>query len=377
MAFWEYFLPFVIVGLFIVIFRFSVKTALVSDTEYHGSIITEARYYERWESWVHQTCSRQVPCGQDKDGRTQYCTETYDCSYCDENGPQWKVYDNLGKVYSISQDKYQDLIQQWSANPKFVELNRDIDFSFGCGKDGDMYSIRWNGKPETSDNAVNSYSYTNKIQASHSAFKLPYISKETAKQKQLYDYPRIYGYKQQVILGLEELYTGKEIDRIETLFQYFNGLHGPKNKMKLFVCLYFDKPISIAFDQEAYWSGGNQNELVICIGLNKQTKKLDWVRVFSWTNEKRILVDCREDIMEMETFQPDKIYNCLEKIVGQSDLHRSFKTEFSYLTVDIPNWALITIYIVTILISVGTAIWCVKNDIDKDGNSRRSYFNRY
>lgn len=366
MAMWEYLIPFVAIGIFIVIFKWTVKTVLITDTEYHGSIIVEARYYEYWESYVHRICTRQVPCGTDKDGKTQYCTETYDCSYCDQNSAYWKAYDNLGNSYSISENKYKELTKQWSTSPQFVELNRSITKYGFCGKDGDMYSIKWNGKPETSDAAVRAKDYENKIQASHSAFKLPYISKEEAEKKNLYNYPRFNGYKQQVVLGLDSLYTTDKVQYIEKLYQYFNGVHGPKNRMKLFVCLFYDKPIKIAFDQEAYWDGGNQNELVVCIGLNRQTKQLDWVKAFSWTDHKRILVDCREDIMEMKTFDPLKILSQLETIVENNDLHRSFKTEFSYITVDLPNWALITIYIVALVFSIGIGFWCVLNDFENE-----------
>lgn len=363
-AWWEYLIPPAACVLTIFLCKVCVKTSLVNDTEYWGSMIVKARYYEYWESWEHRTCTRQVPCGTDSKGNTKYCTETYDCSYCDENPAKWVAYDNAGNSWRISKEYYRFLMSKWLATPQFVDMHRDIDDSHGCGKDGDMYEITWNGKIEGAEAAVTTHTYVNRVQASHSTFKLPHISSKEAKKLQLYDYPKTYDYyKQKVVLGLDSIYPKQEVDRIETLYQYFNGKYGPTNKVKLFVCLFYNKPDAISYKQEAYWDGGNQNELVVCIGLDKY-KSLQWVRTFTWSGNKRIAIDIREDIMEMGTFKPDSIYTVIQNAVGVSDVHRSFKKDFSYLKVDLPTWAHWMIWILTILFTAGTFYWCYHNEYE-------------
>lgn len=362
-AWWEYLIPPAASVLIILLCKFSVKTALVSDKEYWGSMVVEARYYEAWETWVTATCSYTTTCCCDSKGENcQTETHYYDCSYCDHNSAQWKAYDDAGNSWSISQSYYNYLQKKWSSSPQFVELSRSIDYSGGCGKDGDMYSIKWDNKIESSESAVTTHSYTNRVQASHSSFKLEDISRKEAKKLGLYDYPERYDYyKQPVILGLDSIYSGAEKGRIETFYQYFNGYYGSRNKVKLFVCLFYDKPDAISYKQEAYWDGGNQNELVVCIGMDK-VKNLQWVRVFSWTKNKRIGVDIREDIMNTGTFQPYKVYDVIQKAIGVTDMHRSFKEDFSYLTVDLPQWALILVWLFTLSATAGSWYWCYKNE---------------
>ena len=81
----------VITSLIIVGVFFIFKNATVADSEYNSYLITEARYYEPWETYVHKTCYRTVSCGKN-------CTTTvaYDCSYCDYNPAYYELIENGG-----------------------------------------------------------------------------------------------------------------------------------------------------------------------------------------------------------------------------------------------------------------------------------------
>lgn len=380
---WELIIPAASSLLFILIFKFSVKTYMVSDTEYWGNQIVKAEYYEYWETWITKTCAYDCNCTTDKDGRTSCQTCYRDCSYCDENSAYWVAVDENGNTFSITEEYYNKLMKKWSATPKFVELNRDIDYSGGCGKDGDMYYIEWNGKIETSETCVTEHTYTNKVQASHSAFKLPYISKAEADSLRLYHYPGYYDfYKQRCVLGLEKLYNADSLYYYETLFQYINGHFGPINKVKLFVLLFYNQPYDITYKQEAFWDGGNQNELVVNISMDPKTRKIQWVRAFSWSDNKRIIVDLREDISNLRTFQPAQVYNVIVKSLN-GDLHKDFQKDFNYLQVDLPTWAMWVLYIVTLIITMGTSIWAIGNGIENEDTKEptrgwnRNYYQPY
>ena len=366
LTWWELPIPILICAGLILGTKSCVKSTVVTDEEYWGSLVVEARYYEYWETWVNKTCSYETCNGYDKDGNcTGYTTHYYDCSYCDHNDAYWMAYDDAGNSWSISEQQYKRLVKKWNATPQFVEMNRDIDTRGSCGQDGDMYRIRWDGKIESSEAAVTIHNYTNKVQASHSAFKLPHISKEEAKKLGLYDYPKFYDrYKQKVVLGMDSVYNKYTIDYVEQRFQYFNGYYGTRNKVKLFVLLFYDKDISISNKQQAYWDGSNQNELVICIGLNKQTKEIQWVRPFSWTNQKRVLVDCREDIAELKYFYPVRIYQVIEAAIINNIMYKDFQKDFNYLEVDLPTWAMWVIYIVTLFASIGINTMLILNEAE-------------
>lgn len=364
---WEVSLPILCSFIFIMLFKFSVKTIAVRDTEFWGSNVIEARYYEPWSTWVEATCS--YCCSTDKNGS---CTSTcyYDCSYCSSHSAYWKAYDDAGNSWDISESYYKYLMDKWMTTPVFNELNRSINHhGRSCGVDGDMYAIRWKHDGVlTEEAAVTEHSYTNRVQTSHSAFSLPYISKKQAKLYGLYDYPEFYNhYKQRVVLGLDSIYGKYMVDAYEQYFQYVNGYYGKSAKVKFFVCLFYDKPITIAFNQEAYWDGGNQNEVVICIGLNKKTKKIDWVRPFGWTDNKKILVNFREDISNLKYFDPQLVFRILEKnVIENKGIYKNLDKDFSYLEVELTNWQLFWLYLLTILITIGISYWDVKNDIERE-----------
>jgi hypothetical protein len=356
---WEMVIPLLSSILIIFILKFSVQTSMVSDTEYWGSMVTRARYYESWTTWVTKTCSYTTTCCCDSKGQNcQTQTHYYDCSYCDENSAYWMAYDNNGNSWRISQSYYESLKRKWNTSASFIELSRDIDYSHGCGDDGDAYEIAWDSRPESAEPAVTEHGYTNKVQASHSAFKMEHVSKKESKSLGLYEYPGLYNYyRQKVVMGLDSF----NVDRaaIQQKYEYFNGVNGPQYKAKLFILLFHNKPISIVEKQQAFWDGGNKNELVICIGLNKDLK-IDWVKPFSWTDNKRVLVDCREDIAELDTLNFDGMYDILQ-INVQKFKYKNFE-DFNYLKIDLPGWCLWLAYLLTLLVTSGVSLWAIRND---------------
>lgn len=356
---WELLIPFPATLIFVLGFKATVEHVRTSDTQYESGLIVQVQYYEYWETWVHRTCSRSYKCGKST------CTTYYDCSYCDENSAKWVAVSNLGNKYSISQTKYNKLKQLW-ANETFKDLHRSINNHFACGEDGDMYYSDWDRKPETSESNVEEVSYTNYIQASHSAFKLEEVKEEDAKKLGLYKYPEIFDdYRQQCVLGLENITYYKQNPNIKTevekQFEYLNGLYGPKYKTKIFLLLFPNKTVDVAYKQEAYWDGGNQNEVVICIGLDPNTKELDWVYPFSWNKNKRLQVDLREDISELKYFYPNEIYKIVSNEIPPFYKVRNFKEEFKYLTLDPPLYQVILTFVISILLSTGIGYWVIHN----------------
>lgn len=370
---WEILLPSAVCFVFILITKWGVEANAANDTQYRGAIITEAHYYEYWETWVTRECSRQVACGEDcttdsKGNRTcttRYCTEYYDCSYCDENSEYWEAIDNEGHTFRISEAKYNSLQKQWRSNKVFVELNRSIDNYRGCGKDGDMYKINWDGQIYTSESSTVTDSYENKTQTAKSNFDLKNISKEEAKKWGLYDYPSITeSYKQPTLLGLDSVrfMTGAEKDSAKKLFSYLNGNLGPKRKMRVYILFFQDKPMDVTFNQKYYWDGGNKNEMVICINLDR-TGGIDWVNAFTWSTNKRIAIDLREDLMSLKRFDFKKVYDVVEESTKDFK-YRDFK-EFKYLSVEPPTWAYWFVYLFTIGITIGILWYGYQNEFEQ------------
>jgi hypothetical protein len=266
----------------------------------------------------------------------------------------------------VSQTFYENLRRRWKANPQFVELDRDIDYHGNCGVDGDRYDILWDKNPHTAEQTVSSRSYENRIQAAHSAFDFPDVSENDVKTYKLFEYPEIDGFSQDVLLGEDSISWMNKSERkwAERLMQYSSGYWGPKVHGKIWVLLYEDCSQTSALMQEAYWDGGNDNELVICIGLSSKTKELQWTKAFSWTPHRKILVDLREDIMNTKYLNFNKIQDILNK--RMPDFKRKDFKEFNYITVEPPTWAIWTTFIITILLTIGLCYWAIVNDYVTD-----------
>ena len=371
LTWWEVAIPSIACFLFILIFKFTIEKVQVDDTEYHGSTIVEARYYEYWETYVRKTCYRTI-----RTGKTSVSVP-YDCSYCDENPAHWTVINSLGEEYSISEEYYDYLRKIWASTPQFVELNRDINYHFGCGKDGDMYKVIWNKSPLTAKATTSTHSYENRVQAAHSAFDFVKVTEEDKKTYKLFDYPDVRGWSQETVLGLDSIrsVTKNELALFKQMSDYLNGELGPTKHARIYF-LFFTSPDQIAASmQEAYWDGGNDNELVVCIGIEPKTKKLRWVKPFSWTPKRRVLPDIREEIMNIGVLDPMRICRAVERVVVNEYKRKNFQ-EFSYLTVDPPTWAIWVTAIVTALITFFVSRWATINEAGPENNSFQSFFEK-
>jgi hypothetical protein len=378
LTWWEVLVPLLACLSFIAIFKAIVEKVQVTDTEYHGALIVSAKYYEPYTTWVHKTCSYTVSCGKN-------CTRTvyYDCSYCDDNGPEWEIKNSLGQTWNITQAEYNRLMKKWSAKPQFVELNRDINYHGGCGQDGDAYEIKWNSLPLTAESTTTANSYENRVQAAHTAFDYPTITESDKKQYKLFDYPDVNGYDQKMVLGLDSIKWVNKRDKwyMNQWATFLNGQLGVKKHARIYFLYFKDMPSVAADMQEAYWDGGNDNEIVVCVGLSSKSRQIQWVKPFTWSPIRRIIPDVREDIMANKTFDASKLSNAVWYNVDREFKRKDF-SEFSYISVDPPVWAKWVTFFITLALTIWICYWAVVNDIDGSddplndmfkGNGRNNY----
>lgn len=353
---WELLLAPTISFLLIVISYYSMKSYTLTDVEYNGHLIVDAAYYEPYDTWVKKTCSYTTCSGS---GKSRSCTtHYYDCSYCDHIEARYVMADVEGNTIEISRDKYLALKQQWHSTPQFLELNRDINYHGDCGKDGDAYTIKWDGKRSSSETHTTTHEFTNILKCNHSAFNYPEVKPELAKKAGLFDYPEIGTYEyQKSVLGLHNTKLTKYLD-------YLNGAYGTKYKLRIYTLFFKDKPLSTSFLQEAYFDGGNQNEIIVCIGLDK-ANKITWVRPFSFCDNKLVLVDIRDDLMEAKTINEEVFYTTYMNAIKKSWHFKSFK-DFNYLSFEPTEGQLWFVYVMTTLVSMGLIAWSITNEENND-----------
>lgn len=195
---WELILPTAVCFVLILVSKLTIETVQSCDVEYNYDIVKKVTYYEPYTTWESRTCYRTVKCGKST------VSVPYDCSYCDENNSQYVAYTELGNSYPISKEHYNRIINKWG-KVYFEELNRDINYHFNCGSDGDAYSSNFNNKPEHGEIATYSVSFVNKVKLAKDLFHFIDLDDDSAKKLGLYEYPIKYDeYKTECLIGFKD-----------------------------------------------------------------------------------------------------------------------------------------------------------------------------
>jgi len=348
-ALWEFAIPLGVSLVFIVFFKIAIETSMVRDTEYWGGWVTKTQHYEAWNEYIHQICTRQVACGTDGKGHTTYCSEMYDCSYVANHPAHWKIIESNGLDLRITKTDYVRLKKQFGTKELFVDMHRNYHTN-----DGDMYQVIWDGKDETLEAVTITHTYENRVQASKSVFN--YYAVDPKKDK-LYEYPKVNGhYYAPAILG-QGGPTQKEAER---KFQILNAKLGKAKEVRVFVLIFMDKPLDIGYNQENYWVGGNKNEFILTIGVDKDYH-VQWCHPISWTESELLKVEAKQFIQEQATLDLVALADWLYPNIKANFVRMPF-TKFSYLSVEPPMWAILLTFIITLLINIGISLWIILNE---------------
>jgi hypothetical protein len=307
---WEFFLPFLVTLVFIVISKFAIEQVAVSFDEYWGSTIVSITEEEPYNYWKVEECSRQVADGTDKDGHTKYKTEYYDCSHQEDVGPSWSATTNIGESISITDKQYDELVAKFGTGKRTVDEHKNYapnDEGVWCrgtkfegrivGNKSYVYNTTWNGSDDTRKSYVSKHTYKNKIKASDlTIFDIKMVNKSQADSMGLFQYPdKIDGLEYPTILG------GNVSKNIQEKFRNLNGKFGTSNQLRLWILVFENKPMSIAQYQENYWVKGNKNELVICIG--KKGDEIQWSHAFSWALSNDLTVEVQNKVFDLFTYK--------------------------------------------------------------------------
>lgn len=345
---WEYLIPLGVSILLTFSSKAIIEVVQVSCKEYWGSFIQRVEYYEDWDEWVTRTCTRSCCC----DSKGENCgTETYDCSYRQYHPPYWQIVTTTDETIYISEEDYNQ-IKKLFGNEAFKDLGRSY-----YTDDGDEYFSNWPGDSLRSQPVTTVHSYENRIKAAdQSVFHFMPVSKADRIRYDIKDYPDKDSYIMPAVIGDSAL-NASEIDQ---QFQYLNALLGHKKEIRVFVLLFQNQPIDAALYQEWYWSGGNMNEFVICIGIDK-ARAVKWCKVLSWTRSEILKAEVRRFVEEQPKLDLKSLAYYLQQAADKEFIRRDFK-EFSYLTVEPPLWAVILTYFLTLIANLAVSYWIIKNE---------------
>jgi hypothetical protein len=346
---WEILLPMLPVFLIVPCVKLIADKVQTNDTERHTGIAVRARYYEAWNEYIHQTCTRTVGSGKNA------TTVTYDCSYVQYHSPEWEVEDSNGYVVPISESDYDRLVKRFG-NESFADLHRHYHTN-----DGDLYYTDWNQKDETLQPVTTLHSYENRVQAASGVLAFPVI--DEPEKAGLFEYPELGScFEDRAILG-----NAVGADSANQSLMKWNAKLGKQKQVRFWILLFRDKPRSTGFDQESYWKGGNKNEVVVCIGIDSQDR-MKWCHSFCWSpdgnaSNDEMKIEIRNFVEGLSALDLQQTVDRLVDLAQQKFVRKNFD-EFSYVHVEVPTGWIILVWVLTILSTAGTCWFAVINTID-------------
>lgn len=324
------------------------KAVSQQDIEYYGGYVTEVRHYDDWNE--RQMRTRQVPCGTDGKGHTQYCTETY---WVTVYHPQsWSMTTNISGERSIDRKLFEKYRERLNAPEVFIDMHRHY-----YTKDGDAQAWSWNKRHETFIPYTEAHTYKNPLKNSNSILRYTGIDADSAKVLGLYDYPEIKEYKQNPIIGITVH------DSIRNQMEYVNGVYGKPCQFRTYILVFpSDKGEEISEMQRGYWEGGNKNEFIVCLGVDS-SNVVTWCNAFSWSESPWLDVETRQWFTEHDTLDLYAYGMWLEKNVPSQWKRKNF-SDYEYIHAELTDTAKLIVFILTLLFCVCMSWWIIENEYD-------------
>lgn len=271
------------------------------------------------------------------------------------------VYEENGelKEKDIPKDTYEYFSKLWTKDD--VQRGNIINKKFE--------KIYWNNDMNDALIYTKSESFTNYFKNVMHLYKFSDISDYTAVKNKLYNRGKnncinktgILEPRQSLVYGMELpdstsrsiSYLGTLDNKFRPILLVWTGLGRSNLKIK---------------GQRSYWNGGNDNEVVFCVGISDTiTKKILWSGSFSWANNK----DLEEYVLKTSLHPGQKLDldNYIESLRSgySSNLWqpRNFSS-YSFIKIPLQNLIVIIISISLIIIIFTIYIKLVKRRLNKN-----------
>lgn len=351
-AWWEYLLNFGVPAVLIVLAKVISTTSQTATPEVWNNYVVSATYYEYWNEWITKTCYNTCydEC-EDANGGTYSCNphdcNPYDCSYQENHPPYWEAMDNQGHTFRITQKDFLELCMLWK-NKKFIDMDRDYHTV-----DGDAYSTVSDSFFDHTVARTTQHSYENRVKCSRSVFNFAKVDSGDIADFGLFKYPLISEFNYNPILGWDNPQASMRLQR-------YNARIGSFRQVHMMILIFKDKPVQAAILQEGLWKGGNKNEFILCVGVRNNA--ISWAKVISWTEADELKIGVEKTVSNMP-FDLIKISDYMAGEVQKKFVRKQFK-DFSYITVEPTDKAILITFILTLVCSIGLGIFVVKNPWD-------------
>lgn len=318
-----------------------IERSQTADTEWWTGWAEVVTYDEPWTERVVTTTT-------DDKGNVSV-TVTYDY-----HPAEYSVTDSNGIEVRVDRGEYRRLEAKFG-NSHFQTLWHSGQSSWG---DGNRHFSKWPGTDATFTPVTTTHRYENRVIASHSVFKF-----EDVKPDGLFKYPAISNYYECPSV----LRRGGAHEAGDEALTKLNARLGRKKQVRVWLLVFDNEPFEKGRDQEAFWQGGNKNEIVIVIGLTDKT--IGWCHCFSWTERDDCKLGIRDLVLAAKTLDVPSLVRGIEPVISEKFERKQF-AEFSYLSVDPPLWAIVTVLVV--LVTAGGGYIYYIGEITNEGRHRHA-----
>lgn len=318
------------VGMFLLLVIFWVYsiTNSLKDTEIlNGKVFGKSR--DKVGCRHSYSCNCVTTCSG---GKNNSCSTSCQTCYKHSYDINWTVKSNLGD-FSIDVLDSQGLKEP----PRWTEV-----------KIGDPVSKE--------------HDFDNYIKASKTSIFGKKISLSKKELKQLPVYPnKVFDYYRiDRVLDLAGILSAEELSQANRELSEILKTSGFQKQANVVIVL-TNQSEEFALKLLENWYGGKKNDVVIVIGLN--AKKIDWVRIHSWSLHSLFDIKLRDDILDLRTLEMPKVMSLIQQELNDNYVRRSFK-EFEYLRWQImpSDQALWVFIVLSLIISTCVGRYFAYND---------------
>lgn len=311
-------------------------------TEYLSGYVTKV---EHLNAWVEKVVTEETK--YDSEGKSYTVKKVEYRDHPDE----WHWYLNTGYRQWISESLFLEMCGIWRTGVYTFETYHNNCVSGGGGE-----RCYWNENEFDTCTVTYPHKYRNPVQSSQSLFKSSTISQNgNAQRIKLFDYPKISGFDQQVILCHPDLEKPESFEDANFALQHLNAFMGKQHEIHVFILLFkAEQDMKIAEMQRDYWRGLNKNEFVVCLGMDG--KQVKWCQALSWMDVPTLSLKTRDYFIEHETLD---LLAFVDWLRGNLDSwkRKEFK-DFDYLPKKIPEEKIPIYWSVSVLMGIFVFIFC-------------------
>ena len=299
--------------------------------EYIGTYVKAAIYHNPWTEKI--TKERTV------NGKTQtYTTYRY-------HPARYIMLFADGTEDETTVGRYSRLCKKFGTQSYHISVEHS-----NCVSGGDGTRCDWNGIEEDTEPITKTSYYKNPVRQSNSIFGFRPIPKKRALQMGLCSYPEVDDYQQHVIMVHPDVEQPADIAYADLLLQRINAFVGMKKEVHVFLMLFpASLGLEIADEQRRYWRGLNKNELLICLGVDKDEVK--WARGLSWMDAPIMDVKIRDYFIDNPRISLVDFMSWLRPTLEEHWERKHF-SDFKYLGNHLTFGRFIANYSVSLFLSV-------------------------